>query len=60
MYEFVMLFRHIESEKFQEMTETKVIQLYEDSADLVIKGEKKMSYDKFVIVCVENYLFTDK
>lgn len=55
--EFVILYRHIESHKFDEEA---VIKLFEESADLVTDTEKNMSFDKFVAICVDFNLFSDE
>lgn len=60
LYEFIIMFRHIETTKFETLGENKVSKIYEESADLVIKGQKKLSFDKFTAVCVENNLFSEK
>lgn len=55
--EFVILYRHIESQKF---VEEAVIKLFEESADIVTDTEKNMSFDKFVAICVDYNLFSDE
>lgn len=54
--EFVLLYRHIEKEKFNE---EKVVKLFEEQADLVTNSEKNMSFDKFTAICVDFQLFSD-
>lgn len=54
--EFVLLYRHIESDKF---SEDEVIKLFEDSADIVKESEKNMSFEKFTSISVDFQLFSD-
>ena len=54
--EFVLLYRHIEKEKF---VLDHVIKIYEENADIVIDNQKKMSFDKFTAICVEYSLFSE-
>jgi len=54
--EFVLLYRHIEKEKFNEEV---VVKLFEDQADLITDSQKNMSFDKFTAICVDYHLFSD-
>lgn len=54
--EFVLLYRHIENEKFIEQD---VIKLFEEQADIVLDSKKNMSFDKFTAICVDFQLFSD-
>ena len=54
--EFVLLYRHIEKEKFKEED---VVKLFEDQADLITDSQKNMSFDKFTAICVDYQLFSD-
>ena len=54
--EFILLYRHIERNKFNEEI---VIKIFEESADLVDDNEKKMSFNKFAAISVEHSLFSD-
>lgn len=54
--EFILLYKYIESEKFdQEFVET----LFDDYADLFVNNERNLSFDKFTVICVEYSLFSD-
>ena len=55
--EFILLYRHIEKETFEEENVEKI---FEEAADLVEDEEKKMSFDKFAVVCVDFSLFSDR
>ena len=54
--EFILLYRHIEKEKFDEDS---VIKIFEEASDLIEGDEKKLSFDKFTSICVEFNLFSD-
>lgn len=53
--EFVLLYRHIEPEKFNEEA---VIKIFEEQCDIITDNETSMSFDKFTAVCVEYGLFS--
>ena len=54
--EFVLLYRHIENDKFKE---DDVVKLFEEQADLITDSQKNMSFDKFTAICVDFQLFSD-
>ena len=54
--EFVLLYRHIEKDKFKEED---VVKLFEEQADLITDSQKNMSFDKFTAICVDYQLFSD-
>ncbi|KRX02725.1 hypothetical protein PPERSA_01842 [Pseudocohnilembus persalinus] len=55
--EFLTLYRHIESNKFNF---DEVLDLFERQADVVTEGEKNLSFDKFTSLCVEKRIFSEK
>ena len=54
--EFELLFRYIEHDKYDP---EEVYAIFEENADIMMKGEHSMSFDKFTAVCVEHMLFSD-
>lgn len=54
--EFLMLYRHIEPEKFKE---NEVMELFELQADVVSEDERNMSFDRFTAICVDYGLFSE-
>ncbi len=56
MNEFLTLFRHIEKQLFDF---TKVLKMFEDSADLITEEEKNISFDKFTALCIDHKLFSE-
>jgi hypothetical protein len=53
--EFILLYRHIERDKF---VEEDVIKIFEEQCDIITDNETSMSFDKFTAVCVEYSLFS--
>ena len=54
--EFILLYKYIESEKFDLGF---VKDLFNDYADILDEEEKNLSFDRFTVICVDYSLFTD-
>jgi len=56
MKEFILLYKNIESEKYDYwFAET----VFNEHADVKVDGEMNLTFDKFTVVCVEYTLFSD-
>ena len=56
LQEFNLLYKYIESEKYDEEF---VKEIFEDNADIVDEGGKALSFDRFTMICLEYNLFSD-
>ncbi|CAD8128062.1 unnamed protein product [Paramecium sonneborni] len=54
--EFLTLFRHIESDKFNFQD---ALDLFDEQADIIHQGEKNLSFNRFTSVCVNQQIFTE-
>ena len=54
--EWLLLNRHIEGEKYDE---DKLVDAFEENADLVVEEEKNLSFETFSILCMSLELFSD-
>ncbi|CAD8127260.1 unnamed protein product [Paramecium sonneborni] len=54
--EFLTLFRHIESDKFNFQ---EALDLFDEQADIIHQGEKNLSFNRFTSVCVNQQIFTE-
>lgn len=54
--EWLLLNRHIEIEKYDE---DKLVDAFEENADLVVEEEKNLSFETFSILCMSLELFSD-
>ena len=54
--EWMLLNRHIESDKFDE---DKLYEIFDENADIIKDDEKNLSFDRFSILCMEHELFSD-
>ncbi|CAK62343.1 unnamed protein product (macronuclear) [Paramecium tetraurelia] len=54
--EWLLLNRHIEGEKYDE---DKLIDAFEENADLIVEEEKNLSFETFSILCMSLELFSD-
>eukprot|EP01017_Pseudomicrothorax_dubius_P020836 TRINITY_DN22610_c0_g1_i1.p1 TRINITY_DN22610_c0_g1~~TRINITY_DN22610_c0_g1_i1.p1 ORF type:complete len:350 (-),score=98.23 TRINITY_DN22610_c0_g1_i1:15-1022(-) len=57
LHEFLLLFRHIESENFDK---EQAVGLFQRYCDVFHEDEMNLSFDKFSFLCVENHLFSDQ
>ena len=54
--EWLLLNRHIEGEKYDE---DKLVDAFEENADLLVEEEKNLSFETFSILCMSLELFSD-
>ncbi|CAD8147681.1 unnamed protein product [Paramecium octaurelia] len=54
--EWLLLNRHIEGEKYDE---DKLVDAFEENADLIVEEEKNLSFETFSILCMSLELFSD-
>lgn len=54
--EFLILNKNIEFDIYEEDT---LSEIFNNKADLIIEGQKNLSFDKFAEVCVDYNLFSD-
>lgn len=54
--EFLILNKYIEADKYEE---DKLIDIFEDNADIINEEERALSFERFSILCMEYNLFSD-
>ena len=57
LYEFILIYRYIENEKFEE---NRVLKIFQETADVIGENEKNLSFDKFATISVDYDLFSDE